>query len=268
MENKAKKKSINTVIYLLLAAMFACVVFISIYTVASKKGKEKNPDTDLDYVSEKMPETVDTSAGELLPDETEAGAKTSPEQGDENAQAEVTEAGAGVGDGGPAGDIPTALTDSEESDKVSATRYFVLPVNGIPGKTFEVDIPVYSVTMNDYRAHTGVDISAPVGTQVVAASSGRIARIWSDPMMGRSVMIDHGDDICTIYQNLAEDLAEGLEVGAKIEMGAEIGRVGESALIEIAEEPHVHLEMKVDGKYVDPLGYISASGDIESYYSD
>lgn len=268
MENNAKKKSINTVIYLLLAAMFASVVFISIYTVASKKGKEKNPDTDLGYVSEKLPETADTSAGEILPDETEVNANSPTGKPDENAQAEVTEAGAGVGDGGPAGDLPAAATDPQDDENISATRYFVLPVNGIPGKTFEVDIPVYSVTMNDYRAHTGVDISAPVGTQVVAASSGRIARIWSDPMMGRSVMIDHGDDICTIYQNLAEDLAETLEVGAKIEMGAEIGRVGETALIEIAEEPHVHLEMKIGGKYVDPLGYISASGDIESYYSD
>ena len=56
-------------------------------------------------------------------------------------------------------------------------------------KDFEIDIPVYSLTMNDYRAHTGIDIAASLGSEVVAASSGIVCRVWSDPMMGQSVTI-------------------------------------------------------------------------------
>ena len=86
--------------------------------------------------------------------------------------------------------------------------------------------------------------------------------------MGRSVTIDHGDGIYTTYQNLAEDIAEGIEVGGTVEMGQVIGYVGDSALVEIAEEPHVHLEMKINGDYVDPLDYVTVSGDLEIYYND
>ena len=51
-------------------------------------------------------------------------------------------------------------------------------------------------------------------------------------------------------------------------MGQVIGYVGDSALVEIAEEPHVHLEMKINGDYVDPLDYVTVSGDLEIYYND
>ena len=62
--------------------------------------------------------------------------------------------------------------------------------------------------------------------------------------------------------------AEGIEVGGTVEMGQVIGYVGDSALVEIAEEPHVHLEMKINGDYVDPLDYVTVSGDLEIYYND
>lgn len=62
----------------------------------------------------------------------------------------------------PEDDQAAAVTDNGAD---VGKRVFALPVDGIPGKAFETDIPVYSITMNDYRAHTGVDISASVGTK-------------------------------------------------------------------------------------------------------
>ena len=136
-------------------------------------------------------------------------------------------------------------------------------------KDFEIDIPVYSLTMNDYRAHTGVDIAASLGSEVVAASSGVVCRVWSDPMMGQSVTIDHGDEIYTTYMNLSPEIPEGITVGAKVTMGQTIGSVGDTSLTEIAEEPHLHFEIKVDGQYADPLDYIAVSDIPEnSYYED
>ena len=55
MENQTKKNSVNTVIYLLLAAMLAAVVFVSVWTVASKKSRREAPDTT-DSVSEVSPD--------------------------------------------------------------------------------------------------------------------------------------------------------------------------------------------------------------------
>ena len=281
MENQTKKNSVNTVIYLLLAAMLAAVVFVSVYTVASKRSRREAPDTT-DPVSEVSPDDPRipvTSASGIPENETgiDASASTDGTPAGTAADADAAANADAAADADTAANADPDSAVNPEDDQAAAVtdngadvgkRVFALPVDGIPGKAFETDIPVYSITMNDYRAHTGVDISASVGTKVLASSSGHIARIWSDPMMGRSVTIDHGDGIYTTYQNLSEDIAEGIEVGGTVEMGQVIGFVGDSALVEIAEEPHVHLEMKINGDYVDPLDYIPVSGDLERYYND
>lgn len=256
MENKLKKKSINTVIYLLLAAMLVCVVFVSVYTVASKRSK---PPVDSDV--------IDSGTGEVsdkTDDKSDSAAVTDTSAVTDKTDTSASES-ASVTD--PAGeDTPSAVTEPTELPTSVDLRCFVLPVDGTPAKEFEIDIPVYSLTMNDYRAHTGVDISTAVGSDVLAASSGVICRIWSDPMMGRSVTIDHGDGIYTTYMNLAEEVDPALEVGGRVELGQRIGSVGETSLTEIAEEPHLHLEMKIGGQYVNPLDYIEASAELESEY--
>ena len=269
MENQTKKNSVNTVIYLLLAAMLAAVVFVSVWTVASKKSRREAPDTT-DSVSEVSPDDPRipvTSASDIPENETgiDASASTDGTPDDTAVSADTAASADPDSAVNPEDDQAAAVTDNGAD---VGKRVFALPVDGIPGKAFETDIPAYSITMNDYRAHTGVDISASVGTKVLASSSGHIARIWSDPMMGRSVTIDHGDGIYTTYQNLAEDIADGIEVGGTVEMGQVIGYVGDSALVEIAEEPHVHLETKINGDYVDPLDYVTVSGDLEIYYND
>ncbi|MCI8388663.1 MAG: peptidoglycan DD-metalloendopeptidase family protein [Clostridiales bacterium] len=271
MENKIKKKSINTVIYLLLAAMLVCVVFVSVYTVAGKRSKPTpNPDDTLDTLNSDTSANTDPVTGESKPsgkDKTDA--KTlDTDKANDTTPADTSADSAAVTD---ADTLPTAITDGEELPASIEARYFVMPVNGIAMKGFDIDVPVYSLTMNDYRAHTGIDISAPIGSDVISVSSGTVCRIWNDPMMGRSVTVDHGDGIYSTYMNLADELSPEIMVGTKIALGQAIGTVGESALIEIAEEPHVHLEMKINGQYVDPFEYISVSNDIDDiddYYED
>ena len=73
--------------------------------------------------------------------------------------------------------------------------------------------------------------------------------------MGYCVAVIHGGDACTVYKNLAETLPEGIEEGVSVKAGQTIGYVGESAMVEIAEEPHLHFEMTVNGIAVDPLAY-------------
>lgn len=236
MENKTKKKSINSLIYLLLAVMLFLVVFISVYTVSSGRRN-------------------------TLPKETESADTTltdTPAKPGTTANTKSTETTASPAVLKPA-DSQKPVTDSPADSKQASVevRYFVSPVNGVPFKNFETDIPVYSITMNDYRAHTGVDIGAPIGSAVVSCSGGTVARVWNDPVMGQSITIDHGDGIFTTYMNLSPESDFIPVVGSKVSMGQTIGAVGESALIEIAEEPHVHLEMKINGEYVDPMEYLS-----------
>ena len=183
MENKIRKKSINTVIYLLLAAMLVCVLFVSVYTVASKR-----PGAVTEETTSKPDVTTTaavTTAASVNDDSEDIDVDVEPVPDDEPVDA-VTE-----------DTLPAAVTDDEELPVTVDVRYFVSPVAGMASKDFEIDIPVYSLTMNDYRAHTGIDIAASVGSEVVAASSGVVCRVWSDPMMGQSVTIDQGEDLYT-----------------------------------------------------------------------
>ena len=114
---------------------------------------------------------------------------------------------------------------------------------------------VFSNTMKDYRVHLGVDINTEQNAAVNAAADGTVSQIWEDALMGYCIAVIHSGDACTVYKNLAETLPEGIEEGAAVKAGQTIGYVGESAMVEIAEEPHLHFEMTVNGIAVDPLTY-------------
>ena len=132
-----------------------------------------------------------------------------------------------------------------------------LPVNGVLSKGHDATIQVWSSTMEDYRVHLGVDIVAARGEPVYAAADGEVTKVWDDPLMGRCVAVSHGDDIFTYYKNLDVNLCEGITQGAKLKSGDQIGKVGETAILELADEPHLHLEMTVGGLAVDPRDYFS-----------
>lgn len=143
------------------------------------------------------------------------------------------------------------LTTPEEAPLPS----FILPAVGTVTKLCTPDVLVFSNTMNDYRVHTGVDIGTSLGEAVCAAADGTVAEIYADPLMGNTVVLLHDGDARTVYQNLGDDIE--VEVGAAVKAGDVLGAVGESAMVEIAEEPHLHFEMQVGGVTVDPLDYIA-----------
>ncbi len=134
-----------------------------------------------------------------------------------------------------------------------------LPVSGTLYEKHSVEVQVFSQTMQDWRVHLGIDISTEESAPVCAAADGRVAQIWEDPMMGWCVALTHAGDCVTVYKNLAATLAEGLNTGVEVKQGQLLGYVGDSALLEIAEEPHLHMEMTVKGLQVDPLEYFSAA---------
>ena len=78
-------------------------------------------------------------------------------------------------------------------------------------------------------------------------------------MMGWCIALSHSGECITVYKNLAKDMAEGIAVGSDVLQGQLIGQVGDSALLEIAEEPHLHMEMTIKGLQADPMEYFSES---------
>ena len=149
--------------------------------------------------------------------------------------------------------------DSQPTVKDETPPELSLPASGKLSQIHSVDVQVFSQTMNDWRVHLGIDIVTEEGAQVFAAADGTVAQIWEDPMMGQCIAITHTGDCVTIYKNLASDIATGIEIGSEVQAGQLIGVVGDTALIEIAEEPHLHMEMTVKGLAVDPLEYFSAA---------
>ena len=153
----------------------------------------------------------------------------------------------------PTGNVPQTSTPQQTPPQLT------LPTNGKISKAHDADVQVFSQTLQDYRVHLGIDIVTEEAAEVFAAADGTVKKIWEDPMIGWSIAIEHSGECVTVYKNLAKDLAGGVAAGSTVRAGQLIGTVGDSALIEIAEEPHLHMEMTVKGLQVDPLEYFSQS---------
>ena len=154
---------------------------------------------------------------------------------------------------------PERPTDTKPVEQPDAIPEMKLPVSGKMSQKHSVDVQVFSPTMQDFRVHLGIDIATAEDSEVFAAADGKVSKIWEDPMMGTCVAISHSGECVTVYKNLAKELAEGLAEGTQVRQGQLLGKVGDTAMVEIAEEPHLHMEMTVKGLQVDPLDYFSAA---------
>ena len=149
---------------------------------------------------------------------------------------------------------PSSPSDKDEQVE-NKLPSFILPVSGSLSSKHDPALQVFSPTMNDYRVHLGIDISTDEGAPVYAAADGKVSKIWKDTLMGYCIAIEHSGNCFTIYKNLAEELPEGIAEGSKVRSGQLLAAVGDSAMVEIAQEPHLHFEMTVDDLAVDPLEY-------------
>lgn len=133
---------------------------------------------------------------------------------------------------------------------------FMAPVKGDIGKPCSLTVPVFSLTMEDYRTHNGIDIYCAEGCDIAAAADGTVKEIWDDPMMGTSISIEHTGGAVSVYQNLYDEIPEGIEAGARVVKGQVIATAGDTALCELCEDSHLHFSIFVNGEAVDPEEYI------------
>lgn len=132
-------------------------------------------------------------------------------------------------------------------------------------KGFSDTVPVYSQTMEDYRTHPGIDIASPIGSSIYAAATGTVGAVWEDPMNGCSLTLIHKGGAVSTYSNLSRETMEIMKPGMSIQGGDVLGTVGDTSLVEIADEAHVHYELSIDGKVVNPEEYIDFSANAENY---
>ena len=102
--------------------------------------------------------------------------------------------------------------------------------------------------------HTGVDLRAREGTAILAAAPGVVRRSGERGGYGNAVEVDHGNGVTTLYAH-ASELA--VKEGQQIAAGQELGSVGETGK---ATGPHLHFEVRVNGKPVDPRRALNAYG--------
>ena len=131
---------------------------------------------------------------------------------------------------------------------------FTAPTVGKVQAEYSMDKLVFSPTFNEWRTHSGVDISAPRGEVVRAIGDGSILEIKNDPRFGFTIVIDHKNGYKSLYANLAND--QTLKVGQAVKGGDPIGSVGATAIFESAEPTHMHFELYKENKLVDPAAYI------------
>lgn len=136
-----------------------------------------------------------------------------------------------------------------------APRLIVSPLQGEVLTAFSVDKLVYNATLEDWRIHDGVDISAEPGAAVLAACSGTVAAVTDDALMGTTVTIDHDGGYQTTYANL--QAAPAVEKGDAVSAGQIIGTVGDTAAAESAQGPHLHFSVTKDGDAVDPDEFLN-----------
>ena len=101
--------------------------------------------------------------------------------------------------------------------------------------------------------HTGIDIPAPSGTDILAAKSGVVTTSTYNNSYGNYVVVSHSDGTSTLYAHMSR---RGVSKGEVVSQGQYMGDVGTTGS---STGNHLHLEVRVNGSRVDPTQYFSVA---------
>lgn len=122
---------------------------------------------------------------------------------------------------------------------------FMIPILGVQGGRNFGHRRVFN--QQPRSPHSGADLAAATGTEILAANSGKVLLTGDFFFNGRSVFVDHGMGVLTMYLHLSEILVED---GQVVERGDLIGLAGATGRV---TGPHLHWGAKVGGARVDPF---------------
>ncbi len=106
--------------------------------------------------------------------------------------------------------------------------------------------PVHNVK----KFHKGIDFTAPHGTAIISSGDGKVVRVENKKRgYGKNIIIDHGFGYTTLYGHLSKI---DVKVGEKVSRGQVIGKIGSTGT---STAPHLHYEVRINGKAVNPIDY-------------
>ncbi|MHB1264799.1 MAG: M23 family metallopeptidase [Gemmatimonadaceae bacterium] len=148
-------------------------------------------------------------------------------------------------------DTVRALRQSAMADsaRASALRKVFMPVKGAISSTFSARRrhPILRVL----RPHKGIDVIAPAGSGIVAPSVGVVRSVGWRMGYGLAVQIDHGNGVTSLFAHCRKAF---VRPGQRVEPGERIALVGSTGL---ATGPHLHFELLVHGRQVDPIRFLA-----------
>ena len=147
----------------------------------------------------------------------------------------------------------SSIKNENDETAILNDKSFAPPINGEVIKKFSIDELLYSKTMDDWRIHTGIDISADVGSDIFASQAGVVKFVGYDINMGYIVTIENGAFECS-YMSLSSEIP--VHEGRIVKKGQYIGTISDSGVQELCDGGHLHFEIKKDGQIVDPSEYI------------
>ena len=148
----------------------------------------------------------------------------------------------------------TKKTETKQEENKQEPLTFTKPVEGEIAKEYAKDKLVYSETLEEWATHLGWDIKADKTTVVKASANGKVKSIKNDPRYGLSNIIEHQDGYENLYASILS--TEYVTLGEEVKQGQSIGTVGNSAAFEVADAPHLHFEIILNGESIDPSTFI------------
>jgi murein DD-endopeptidase MepM/ murein hydrolase activator NlpD len=131
---------------------------------------------------------------------------------------------------------------------------FIIPVDGELSGAFGLR---RMMNGQPQRPHTGVDLQAKEGTPVLACNSGMVALIAHFFLSGKSIILDHGWGLYSMYFHLSETLVKEED---RVSKGTMLGRVGSTGR---STEPHLHWGIRMNGARVDPTSLLNVTKHVE-----
>ena len=158
----------------------------------------------------------------------------------------------------PQPDDPEPVKDQtpepDTSSRQTVSKVFTWPLQGAVLRDYSVETLSLDPTMGDWRTHNGLDIAAARGVNVLSISAGTVEQIYDDMLMGTTIVVNHSGGLQSWYCNLDPETA--VQIGDQVDIGTVLGTVGGTAMAEVGEQSHLHLETLLDGQPVDPREYL------------
>lgn len=158
----------------------------------------------------------------------------------------------------PSGDEPTTPSGPDDDKDVSGGDETVRFVAPLADTSCAVEHnAIYTNLLNNWSyRHRGVDFTAEAEAEVYAIADGEVTDVLYSEQTGNIIVIDHGDGLTSVYRYV--EPVKGLGKGDTVKQGDVIATVAEAYGAEYLDGTHLHFEIVVSGKYVDPMEYIDS----------